>query len=73
MAPENGTGDKRPRGVYLHPNPLGSRTLSWLQWNRCLSRDFKCLPTAAEATTYLASIQYLIRKFYRFLVRILPV
>ena len=39
------------------------RSISWLQWNRRLSRDFKCLPTAVEATFYLASIQQLIREF----------
>jgi putative transposase len=39
------------------------RSISWLQWNRRLSRDFECLPAAAEATIYLASIRQLIRKF----------
>jgi putative transposase len=39
------------------------RSISWLQWNRRLSRDFECLPKAAEATIYLASIRHLIRKF----------
>jgi transposase len=39
------------------------RSISWLHWDRRLSRDFECLPTVAEATVYLSSIRHLIRKF----------
>lgn len=39
------------------------RSISWLHWDRRLSRDFECLPVAAEATLYLSSIRHLIRKF----------
>ena len=39
------------------------RSISWLQWDRRLSRDYECETTAAEATIYLSSIRHLIRKF----------
>ncbi|OGX91492.1 IS5 family transposase [Hymenobacter coccineus] len=39
------------------------RTISWLQWDRRLSRDYECESAAAEATIFLASIRHLIRKF----------
>ncbi|WP_217425693.1 hypothetical protein [Hymenobacter caeli] len=38
------------------------RSISWLQWDRRLSRDYEC-ETAAEATIFLSSIRLLIRKF----------
>ncbi len=39
------------------------RSISWLQWNRRLSRDYECETCSAEATLYLSSIRHLIRKF----------
>lgn len=39
------------------------RSISWLQWDRRLSRDFECETSSAEATLYLSSIRHLIRKF----------
>lgn len=39
------------------------RSISWLQWDRRLSRDFECETSSAEATLYLFSIRQLIRKF----------
>ena len=39
------------------------RSISWLQWDRRLSRDFECQTSSAEATLYLSSIRHLIRKF----------
>ena len=39
------------------------RSISWLQWDRRLSRDYECETTCAEATLYLSSIRHLIRKF----------
>ena len=39
------------------------RSISWLQWNRRLSRDFECETSSAGATLYLSSIRHLIRKF----------
>jgi len=39
------------------------RSSGWLQWNRHLSHDHECEASAAEATSYLFSTRYLIRKF----------
>ena len=39
------------------------RSISWLQWDRRLSRDDECETSSAEATLYLSSIRHLIRKF----------
>ena len=39
------------------------RSISWLHWNRRLSRDYECETSSAEATLYLSSIRHLIRKF----------
>ena len=39
------------------------RAISWLQWDRRLSRDYECETSSAEATVYLSSIRHLIRKF----------
>ena len=39
------------------------RSISWLHWDRRLSRDYECETTCAEAPTYLSSSRYLIRKF----------
>jgi len=39
------------------------RSVSWLHWDRRLSRDYECETTAAEATICLSSIRHLIRKF----------
>ncbi len=39
------------------------RSISWLQWDRRLSRDYECETSSAEATVYLSSIRHLIRKF----------
>ena len=39
------------------------RSISCLQWDRRLSRDYECETTSAEATRYLSSIRHLIRKF----------
>ena len=39
------------------------RSISWLQWDRRLSRDFECETSSAEATVYLSGIRQLIRKF----------
>ncbi|MCC3155077.1 transposase [Hymenobacter sp. BT770] len=39
------------------------RSISWLQWDRRLSRDYECETSSAEATLYLSSIRHLIRKF----------
>ena len=39
------------------------RSISWLQWDRRLSRDYECETAAAEATIFLSSIRHLIRKF----------
>ena len=39
------------------------RSISWLHWDRRLSRDYECGTAAAEATLYLSSIRHLIRKF----------
>ena len=41
------------------------RSISWLQWDRRLSRDYECETSSAEATVYLSSIRHLIRKFWR--------
>ena len=39
------------------------RSISWLQWDRRLSRDDECETSSAEATLYLSSIRHLIRNF----------
>ena len=39
------------------------RSISCLQWDRRLSRDYECETSSAEATVYLSSIRHLIRKF----------
>ena len=39
------------------------RSISWLQWDRRLSRDYEGETSSAEATVYLSSIRHLIRKF----------
>ena len=39
------------------------RSISWLQWDRRLSRDYECETAAAEATIFLSSIRRLVRKF----------
>ena len=39
------------------------RSISWLHWDRRLSRNYECETSSAEATVYLSSIRHLIRKF----------
>ena len=39
------------------------RSISWLHWDRRLSRDYECETAAAEATIFLSSIRHLTRKF----------
>ncbi|HLK96757.1 MAG TPA: IS5 family transposase [Hymenobacter sp.] len=39
------------------------RSISWLHWDRRLSRDFECETSSAEAILFLSSIRHLIRKF----------
>ena len=39
------------------------RSISWLQWDRRLSRNYECETSSAEAMVYLSSIRHLIRKF----------
>jgi transposase len=39
------------------------RSISWLQWDRRLSREYEGETSSAEATLYLSSIRHLIRKF----------
>ena len=48
------------------PQPIRwvvERSISWLHWDRRLSRDYECETSSAEATLYLSSIRHLIRKF----------
>ena len=50
----------------LYPCPtrwVVERFISWLRWDRRLSRDDECETTAAEATIHLSSIRHFIRKF----------
>ena len=41
------------------------RSISWLQWDRPLSRDYECETAAAEATIYLSNIDTLFANFNR--------
>jgi len=53
-------------GGGFTPQPVRwvvERSISWLHWDRRLSRDFECETSSAEATLYLSSIRHLIRKF----------
>ena len=39
------------------------RSISWLHWDRQLSRDYESETSSAAATLYLSSIRHLVRKF----------
>ena len=39
------------------------RSISWLHWDRRLSRDYECDTSSAEAFLFVSSIRHLIRKF----------
>ena len=39
------------------------RSISWLHWDRRLSRDYECDTSSAEAFLFMSSIRHLIRKF----------
>ena len=48
------------------PEPIRwvvERSISWLHWDRRLSRDYECETSSAEAFLFLSSIRRLIRKF----------
>ena len=55
----SGNGGFTPQPIHW----VVERSISWLHWDRRLSRDYECETTSAEAFLFLSSIRHLIRKF----------
>ncbi|AIZ63343.1 hypothetical protein PK28_05875 [Hymenobacter sp. DG25B] len=55
----SGSGGFTPQPVRW----VVERSISWLHWDRRLSRDYECETKSAEAVLLLSSIRHLIRKF----------